>query len=146
MAGAHVIKCGLNPVVIELIKKKVITCICLNGAGIINDFEIAFQGSARVLKQSDDLGAISAGRLADIVLLRQDSPHNLPHINPAANLIYSTNASDVDTVLCNGRVLKRGGSLLTIDMPEVKRQISKRIARLSERAPAGRRMATYPTI
>ncbi|MFH0738529.1 MAG: hypothetical protein V2A59_01540 [Candidatus Omnitrophota bacterium] len=44
MAGAHVIKCGLNPVLIELIKKKVITCICLNGAGIIHDFEIAMQG------------------------------------------------------------------------------------------------------
>lgn len=43
MAGAHVIKCGLNPVLIELIKKKVISCICLNGAGIIHDFEIAFQ-------------------------------------------------------------------------------------------------------
>ncbi len=44
MMGAHVIKCGLNPIVIELIKKKVITCIALNGAGIIHDFEIAFQG------------------------------------------------------------------------------------------------------
>lgn len=50
MAGAHVIKCGLNPVIIELIKKKVITCICLNGAGIIHDFEIAFQG-----KTSEDV-------------------------------------------------------------------------------------------
>ena len=29
MAGAHVIKCGLNPVLIELIKKKVITCIII---------------------------------------------------------------------------------------------------------------------
>jgi hypothetical protein len=44
MAGAHVIKCGLNPVVIELLRKKVITCLCLNGAGIIHDFELAFQG------------------------------------------------------------------------------------------------------
>jgi hypothetical protein len=44
MAGAHVIKCGLNPVVIELIKRKIITCIALNGAGIIHDFEIAFLG------------------------------------------------------------------------------------------------------
>ena len=44
MAGAHVIKCGLNPILIELIKKKIITCIALNGAGIIHDFEIAFQG------------------------------------------------------------------------------------------------------
>ncbi|MFA5156888.1 MAG: hypothetical protein WC532_05800 [Candidatus Omnitrophota bacterium] len=51
MAGAHVIKCGLNPVLIELIKKKIITCICLNGAGIIHDFEIAFQA-----KTSEDVG------------------------------------------------------------------------------------------
>ncbi len=50
MAGAHVIKCGLNPVVIELIKKKIITCLALNGAGIIHDFEIAFQG-----KTSEDV-------------------------------------------------------------------------------------------
>ncbi len=50
MAGAHVIKCGLNPVLIELIKKRVITCICLNGAGIIHDFELAFQG-----KTSEDV-------------------------------------------------------------------------------------------
>jgi len=51
MAGAHVIKCGLNPILIELIKNKVITCICLNGAGIIHDFELAFQG-----KTSEDVG------------------------------------------------------------------------------------------
>ncbi|MDD5561077.1 MAG: deoxyhypusine synthase family protein [Candidatus Omnitrophica bacterium] len=50
MAGAHVIKCGLNPVLIELMRKKVISCICLNGAGIIHDFEIAFQG-----KTSEDV-------------------------------------------------------------------------------------------
>lgn len=51
MAGAHVIKCGLNPVVIELIKRGVITCIALNGAGVIHDFELALQG-----KTSEDVG------------------------------------------------------------------------------------------
>lgn len=51
MAGAHVIKCGLNPILIELIKKKIITCICLNGAGIIHDFELALQGET-----SEDVG------------------------------------------------------------------------------------------
>jgi len=50
MTGAHVIKCGLNPVVIELIKRKIINCICLNGAGLIHDFEVAFQG-----KTSEDV-------------------------------------------------------------------------------------------
>ncbi|MEW6100945.1 MAG: hypothetical protein AB1481_01455 [Candidatus Omnitrophota bacterium] len=50
MAGAHVIKCGLSPVLIELMKRKTITTICLNGAGIIHDFEIAFLG-----KTSEDV-------------------------------------------------------------------------------------------
>ena len=52
MAGAHVIKCGLNPLVIDLLRKKAITCVCLNGAGIIHDFEIALQG-----RTSEDVAA-----------------------------------------------------------------------------------------
>ncbi len=111
---------------------------------IAQALDITFQGSAKVLKQPD-LGAIEIGKLADIVLIRQDSPHNFPRFNPAANLIYSTNASDVDTVICNGKILKQDGKLLTIDLPEVKRQLSERLGRLSERTP-GRRMAIYPTI
>jgi hypothetical protein len=51
MAGAHVIKCGLNPVLIELMKRKIITCLALNGAGVIHDFEIALQG-----RTSEDVG------------------------------------------------------------------------------------------
>lgn len=50
MLGAHVIKCGLNPVLIELIKKKVITCIAINGACLIHDFELAYLG-----KTSEDV-------------------------------------------------------------------------------------------
>lgn len=51
MLGAHVIKCGLNPLIIDLIKKKIITCVAINGAGMIHDFEIAFLG-----KTSEDVG------------------------------------------------------------------------------------------
>lgn len=51
MMGSHVIKCGLNPVIIELINKKVITAIALNGSGAIHDFEIALIG-----KTSEDVG------------------------------------------------------------------------------------------
>lgn len=42
--GAHVIKCGLSPIIIELMKKGVISAVALNGAGIIHDFEIALIG------------------------------------------------------------------------------------------------------
>ncbi|MBN2409802.1 MAG: hypothetical protein JXE07_08695 [Candidatus Aminicenantes bacterium] len=42
--GAHVIKVGLNPVIIRLMRDGWITGLALNGAGIIHDFEIAYCG------------------------------------------------------------------------------------------------------
>jgi len=42
--GAHVIKCGLNPLIIDLIKKGLISALALNGAGSIHDFEISYLG------------------------------------------------------------------------------------------------------
>jgi hypothetical protein len=42
--GSHVLKVGLNPLIIELLKRGVVTAIALNGSGIIHDFEIAYQG------------------------------------------------------------------------------------------------------
>jgi len=42
--GAHVIKVGLNPLIIDLMKLGWINALALNGAGIIHDFEIAFAG------------------------------------------------------------------------------------------------------
>lgn len=42
--GAHVIKVGLSPVIISLMKKGFINAVALNGAGIIHDTEIAMNG------------------------------------------------------------------------------------------------------
>lgn len=42
--GAHVIKCGLSPIVIDLMRRGVITSLSMNGAGAIHDSEIAFFG------------------------------------------------------------------------------------------------------
>jgi hypothetical protein len=42
--GAHSIKVGLNPVIIDLMERGIVTSLALNGAGIIHDFELAFVG------------------------------------------------------------------------------------------------------
>ncbi len=42
--GAHVLKVGLGPLVIDLIERGVIKSLSLNGAGIVHDFEIAYAG------------------------------------------------------------------------------------------------------
>lgn len=42
--GAHVLKVGLAPIVIDLMERGLITAIALNGAGIVHDFETAIAG------------------------------------------------------------------------------------------------------
>jgi len=44
--GAHTIKNGLAPLIIELVRKGWVTHLATNGAGIIHDWEFAFQGSS----------------------------------------------------------------------------------------------------
>ncbi|NTW60438.1 MAG: hypothetical protein HGB21_10705 [Nitrospirae bacterium] len=42
--GAHPVKVGLTPVIIDLMERGIITSLSLNGAGIIHDFELALIG------------------------------------------------------------------------------------------------------
>jgi hypothetical protein len=44
MMGAHSIKCGLSPLIIEMMEKGIITHFATNGASAIHDFEIAYMG------------------------------------------------------------------------------------------------------
>lgn len=58
--GAHVIKVGLNPILIDLMKRGILTSIALNGAGIIHDTEIAMVGRTSE-EVADVLGAGAFG-------------------------------------------------------------------------------------
>ncbi|MEO7156231.1 MAG: hypothetical protein ABI039_01640, partial [Vicinamibacterales bacterium] len=42
--GAHVMKTGLSPVLVDLMERGFVSAIATNGAGIIHDFEIALSG------------------------------------------------------------------------------------------------------
>jgi len=43
--GAHVIKTGLSPVVIDLMERGFVSALAMNGAGLIHDFEVALSGA-----------------------------------------------------------------------------------------------------
>ena len=43
--GAHVIKTGLSPVLIDLMERGFVSAIATNGAGLIHDFELALSGA-----------------------------------------------------------------------------------------------------
>lgn len=42
--GAHVIKVGLAPIIVDLMERGIVTAVAMNGAGIIHDFELALMG------------------------------------------------------------------------------------------------------
>jgi hypothetical protein len=50
--GAHAIKVGLNPVIIDLLERRIISGLAMNGACIIHDAEVAMAG-----KTSEDVAA-----------------------------------------------------------------------------------------
>ena len=43
--GAHVIKTGLSPVLIDLMERGFVSALAMNGAGVIHDFELALSGA-----------------------------------------------------------------------------------------------------
>ena len=43
--GAHVIKTGVSPVLIDLMERGFVSALAMNGAGIIHDFEVALSGA-----------------------------------------------------------------------------------------------------
>ncbi len=51
--GGHVIKCGLAPVLLDLMRRGFATAFAMNGAAAIHDFEIALAGST-----SEDVEAV----------------------------------------------------------------------------------------
>lgn len=54
--GAHVIKVGLSPLIVDLMERGIVSLVALNGAGIIHDFELAYAGFT-----SEDVDAVLPG-------------------------------------------------------------------------------------
>ncbi len=105
---------------------------------------LATREGARALGLAGVTGELRPGLQADIVLVRRGGPHAQPVHDPAASLLYSARATDVDTVIVAGRVLMRRRRLLTIDRARVMREAARRGARLTGRRP-GAQVAHYPT-
>ena len=103
---------------------------------------IATRESARVFGRPDDLGHLAPGYLADLILVDLSGPHQQPVHSIPANLVYSTRASDVQTVIVDGRILMRDRQLLTLDLGEILGQIQGSMERLMQRVPE-RRIQVY---
>jgi len=79
-------------------------------------FDAATLGGARALGR-DDLGRLSPGALADIVLVDLRGLHFGAVHDPIRSLVEYGSAADIDTVIVNGRTLVEGRRALVVDEP-----------------------------
>jgi cytosine/adenosine deaminase-related metal-dependent hydrolase len=69
-------------------------------------------GGAETLGLADRVGSLRPGKRADLVLLRADAPNLAPlRHDPVGAVVSSAHPGNVDTVVVNGRVVKRDGVL-----------------------------------
>jgi 5-methylthioadenosine/S-adenosylhomocysteine deaminase len=95
---------------------------------------MATEGGARTLGWEKEMGTLEVGKRANMILVDQSGVHTLPSRDPATNLVYSNNASDVRMTIVNGEILLEDGKLTTIDEEQLKDDVRRQWARLAKRA------------
>lgn len=70
---------------------------------------------ARAIDLDREIGSIEEGKRADIILVSMNGIHQAPIYNVYSHLVYATKASDVETVIINGRVVMHNRRVMTID-------------------------------
>lgn len=79
--------------------------------------KIATQNGAKALGLNT--GIIEEQKLADIILVDTKVPHMTPLRNPLSNIVYSALGTDVNTVICDGKILMEDKKLTTINEEEI---------------------------
>jgi 5-methylthioadenosine/S-adenosylhomocysteine deaminase len=78
-------------------------------------------------------GSLTPGKRADLILVRADDVATAPFTDPTNLLTLAAGAENVDTVVVDGRILKRGGRLTTVDADRVVRRTSDALTALLAR-------------
>ncbi|HEX6126125.1 MAG TPA: amidohydrolase, partial [Pyrinomonadaceae bacterium] len=84
-------------------------------------FEMATIRGARALDLDKITGSLEVGKRADIAIVDFDGLHQTPMYNIYSHLVYTTKASDVRTVIINGRIVMKDRVLLTLNESAIKR-------------------------
>lgn len=98
---------------------------------------MATTGSAAAMHRPE-LGRLTSGSPADIVVVDFDVAHALPAYDPEATLVYASRADDVRYTIVGGRVILDDKTLPGIDETEVRARFRESALALRERSFASR--------
>jgi 5-methylthioadenosine/S-adenosylhomocysteine deaminase len=107
---------------------------------------------ARALGLEREIGSLEAGKAADLIAVRTDTPRMTPlltgtYLNVHHNLVHAVQGGDVDLTMVAGAIVVDGGELLSADLHTLIARVNhlvpdlfaRRAAWLSEHGPAVRR-------
>lgn len=102
---------------------------------------MATVNGARALGMQKELGSLEGGKKADIVIIDLMKPHLSPVLvgefsNIIPNIVYAAQASDVETVLIDGKIVMENRTLKTVNEEEVMERATKATYELLERRRA----------
>ncbi len=83
--------------------------------------EFATIDGARACGLDSKVGSLAVGKRADIILIRTDTFGMTPLNNPIGQFVYNAHPGLVDTILVDGKVVKRDGKMLNLDEARVRR-------------------------
>src|SRR5215472_4769623 len=96
--------------------------------------ELATIEGAKALGLADRTGSLKKGKRADVIMVGTREVNIGPFTEPAYMLVDSAQASNVDTVLIDGRILKRNGKLTAIDAGKLMDEASAATQAIKQRA------------
>lgn len=103
---------------------------------VLNSDEAIAMGTikgAEALGLESEIGSIEVGKKADIVLIDTNSANMVPDSSSlSSNIIYSANGSNVDTTICDGKILMENKKLIILDEEEIYAKARKAIKELKE--------------
>ncbi|MDH3442536.1 MAG: amidohydrolase family protein [Deltaproteobacteria bacterium] len=91
--------------------------------------ELATLDGAKSLGIADRVGSLTPGKRADLILIRTDDLNTAPFHDAALLIVQSAQPHNVDTVVVDGRILKRHRQLTSVDVacPRRHRGTAKRV-------------------
>ena len=96
--------------------------------------ELATIEGARSMGVASEVGSIVTGKRADVIMINTRSPNLAVFTDPAHMLVTAAQPANVDSVIVDGRVLKRGGALTTLDPARIGQQAAAALAAVRARA------------
>ena len=138
---------GISPVS-KLIENDICVSIGTDGASSNNNLvatldpkvlssdeaiEMATIKGAEALGLDSEIGSIEVGKKADIILIDTNAANMVPDSSSlSSNIIYSANGSNVDTTICNGKILMENKELTFLDEQEIFDKAKQAIKELKE--------------